>query len=115
MGEFDRRGFKRVAVDLLCAVTLPSGVKHPAMARNLSQGGLFFECDRPLERGERVKLAINLQLGGRLQKVEAEAEIVHGPSRVSMTAYGVGVRFLEMDEEARDVVERFIDARPALA
>lgn len=114
MGDQERRGFKRVAVDLLCAVTLPNGLKQPAMARNLSTGGLFIESDRPLSQGDRVSVALNLQLGGRLRKVEVESEVIHGPARVSMTAYGFGVRFVDMNEDAREVVERYVDARPAL-
>jgi hypothetical protein len=32
-----------------------------------------------------------------------------------MTAYGFGVRFLDLNEDAREVVERYVDARPALS
>ena len=115
MGDFERRYFKRVAVDMLCAVVMPNGIKHAVMARNVSLGGLFIECDRPLARGEQAKLILNLQVEGRLQKVEMDVEIVHGPSRVSMSAYGLGLRFVEISPEAQELVERFIDARPALA
>lgn len=114
MGDMDRRRQKRVAVDLLCAVILPNGIKHAAMARNISTGGVFMECEKPLEKGDRVRVSLNLQMGGRLQKVEADSEIVHGPLRMSMTAFGVGARFLELEEQAQDLVERYVDARPEL-
>lgn len=114
MEDRDRRAYKRVAVDILCAITLPNGSRQMATARNLSEGGLFIECDRPLPKGERVRLSVNLQHNGRLQKLEADTEVMHGPARVSVTAFGSGVRFLDLDDEALDLVREFVDRRPEL-
>lgn len=113
-GKAERRTFKRVAVDLLCSVTMPNGVRHAATARNISTGGIFVECDRQLSKEERYVVAINLQLRGRLHKVEAEVEVIHGPARISMTAFGAGMRFLGLDGQALEIVEEFVAARPAL-
>lgn len=115
MNQSDRRHGKRVAADLLCSLITPSGAKYPAMARNLSVGGAFVECEqRQLQPGDRLALSFNLPSGGRLHRVEAESEVIHGPARVSMTAYGFGLAFLEVPPEQLQRIEAFIDARPAL-
>ncbi|WP_193222172.1 PilZ domain-containing protein [Alkalilimnicola sp. S0819] len=114
METADRRFDKRVAVDLLCTLVLPSGVKHSVMARNLSGGGAYVEVETPLSRGEQVELSFNLPTQGRLRRVHTRSEIIHGPSRISMTAFGIGVRFVELDEEGAELVDAFIDTQPAL-
>lgn len=74
-------------------------------ATNLSPGGMFIETDAPQPEGSTLHLQFSLKDGSRL--VDALARVVrvvpHG--NVAGPA-GMGVAFLELDEESRRLIDR---------
>lgn len=109
----NRRKYKRYRVDLISALIMNNGVRHTATARNMSAGGIFVECDKPIAKGEQLRLSMNLNRGGRMQRFEVDAEVTHGPSRVSMSLYGIGLAF-EADADQEALLNWYLDGMPAL-
>lgn len=74
-------------------------------ATNLSPGGMFIETDAPSPVGTTLHLQFSLKDGSRL--IDGHARVVrvvpHGNERGPA---GMGVEFLELDEETRRVIER---------
>lgn len=110
----DRRDEKRVAADLTGVLTLSNGGKQTVTVRNIGLGGAFLECDGALKVGDRGSLSVSVSYGGRSHRVEAPVEVTHGPTRVSLTVHGHGVNFIELDDEAAEALERYVEMRPAL-
>ena len=101
-------------VDLSCAITMNNGVKIPGIAKNLSAKGMFFESNYPLNKGTEVTVNFNILLNGELKAIEATSQIEHQATKVSLGEYGIGVHFLEMDEESLGFLEKYIDGCPSL-
>lgn len=75
---------------------------------DVSAGGLFLESDVPLKIGTRVFLSFALKDGispirttGQVVRVERES--AEGPSII-----GMGVRFLDLTDSARQSIETFV-------
>ena len=110
----NRRTDKRVLVDISCAVTLANGVKIPGTARNLSTNGMFVESSYPLNKGTEVTINFDIPLNGDWITIEAQSQIEHRATRVSLGEYGIGVQFLEMDDECLQFLADYINLCPAL-
>jgi uncharacterized protein (TIGR02266 family) len=82
---------------------------------DLSEGGLFIKSDTLLEVGE--KLLVNLRLPERVDSViikcevmwarESDSDSVNGPP-------GMGVKFVDMTEEDREALEKYLADLPRL-
>lgn len=82
---------------------------------DLSGGGLFIKSDTLLEVGE--KLLVNLRLPERVDSViikcevmwarESDSDSVNGPP-------GMGVKFIDMTEEDREALEKYLEDLPKL-
>lgn len=110
----NRRLNKRVLVDLSCAITLSNGIRIEAIARNLSIKGMFFESSYPLNKGTDVTINFDIPVNGDWHPIEAQSQIQHRATRVSLGEYGVGVHFLEIDEESQAFLQQYIELCPAL-
>ncbi len=78
-------------------------------AVNISRGGIFINTRNPLAVGSIVKLIISLpdaafpfDLTGRVMRV-------HATDRQSSQVAGMGLEFIDVDEEKRARLERFVD------
>jgi uncharacterized protein (TIGR02266 family) len=95
-------------------VDLRSGQEsHPAMTKNIGAGGLFVATDRLRRVGERVELTFTLPGSALPLSVESEVRWIRPappPDRAGREA-GMGVRFVGLPHEARDVIETFLRER----
>jgi type IV pilus assembly protein PilZ len=78
-------------------------------AVNISRGGIFINTRNPLSVGRVVRLIISLpdaafpfDLTGRVIRVQP-----HDPQSDQMS--GMGIEFIDVDEEKRARLERFVD------
>jgi uncharacterized protein (TIGR02266 family) len=78
-------------------------------AVNISRGGMFINTRNPLSVGSIVRLIVSLpdaafpfDLTGRVIRVHP-----HDPN--SDTAPGMGIEFVDVDEDKRARLERFVD------
>ena len=78
-------------------------------AVNISRGGIFINTRNPLEVGTTVRLIISLpdtafpfDLSGRVTRVNHP----HNPSN---HVSGMGIEFLDVEDEKRERIERFVE------
>lgn len=78
-------------------------------AVNISRGGLFINTDKPLPVGSTVRLVVALpgtqfpfDLAGKVIRVSE-------PGNDAGQTPGMGVEFVDVDEEKRSRIERFVD------
>jgi uncharacterized protein (TIGR02266 family) len=102
MESKDRRAHPRLS--LVVAVDLSSAHNfYTARTRDISVGGLFIEAEATLPIGTR--LMVDLKFLKKRVRVNCEVmwALTDGDKAV-----GVGVRFLDLDDEARTAVEAFM-------
>jgi uncharacterized protein (TIGR02266 family) len=73
---------------------------------NVSLGGVFFEQTIPHALGTRVRLRFSLPNNNT--PVETTAELVNTPS--SKDGLGMGLRFVDLSDVARDALQAFLDS-----
>jgi len=83
---------------------------------DLSEGGLFIKSDSLLEVGE--KLLVNLRLPERPDSVIIKCEVMwareNDPDSVNGPP-GMGVKFIEMTEEDRKALEKYLEDLPEVS
>ena len=101
----EKRQFKRVA--LIAAVDAVAGGRTLRFeSRNISTGGMLLRGDETLPENETFQMSFRLP--GRAHAVTATGIVQH----VSPEAF-MGVRFVELSEEMRAVIEGFVKEAPA--
>jgi uncharacterized protein (TIGR02266 family) len=103
-----RRRSNRLQHELLVAYQTVDGFITD-WAVNISQGGIFINTRTPLPEGTTVRLIISLpdtafpfELAGRVARV---CEF-NNPSN---QAPGMGIEFVDVDEEKKERIERFVE------
>ena len=93
----DRRGYERarLILDIKFDGEELTGV---ANSRDISLGGLYMNTRANLPQGARLSLRIPF---GAASEAIVEAEVMYANPGI-----GAGLRFLEVDEHARQVLER---------
>jgi type IV pilus assembly protein PilZ len=109
-----RRAYKRIDVRLGLTITSESNV-FVGFAGNISEGGLFVATQQQVDVGSIVEFEIGLSDGG--EPIQATGEICW--QRLSAAAEqgdvpGFGARFLEIGDEDRQRLERFLETREPL-
>jgi hypothetical protein len=95
--DTDRRTYPRA--EIRWPVTIQSaGGTIEAKLRNLGIGGAYIHCDETPEPGERISLIIRPPESSALEVI---AEVIWAGK---VLALGMGVRFLEMSDEVRQVI-----------
>jgi uncharacterized protein (TIGR02266 family) len=103
MPASDRRATERVPIELWIEEHQgESVVLHPAA--NLSEGGVFLYADR-LRPGDECDLAFALPDDG--QGVNVRARVVW-ETRAEAAPHGVGVEFLDLDEDDRAAISHWV-------
>jgi uncharacterized protein (TIGR02266 family) len=107
------RGLPRIAI--AAPATLHQRRNEwPALARNLSRGGVFVETDRLLHR--RAELRVALALPELPEAVSSTAQVIWTRTPGSDAAPGMGLRFLGLDRPTVRSLSAYIDERlPAQA
>jgi uncharacterized protein (TIGR02266 family) len=107
-GDANKRKSERLHHELLVAYRTVDGFITD-WAVNISRGGLFINSRTPLPVGTTVRLIISLpdaafpfDLTGRVTRV---AEFDNATNEVP----GMGLEFVDIDEDKRARIERFVD------
>lgn len=89
---------------------------YTGLTQDISEGGLFVATHQLRRVGERMR--IRFTLPGRPQPIEAEVEVCWireaTPGRTIDGADGMGLRFLEVPEDARAAISGFLKKRDSL-
>jgi len=85
------------------------GELRKSLLTNLSRGGLFVATDRPAEIGTRLELRIHVENPDRLIVVPAEVVSQNVGPGFSSDHHGMGLRFLEMEDDAKRLVDELYE------
>ena len=99
--EGDRRFGARIPVEMWVEESTDHELYFQRSA-NISLGGIYLENTIPHPVGTVVQLAFTLP--GDTQKVRVKGEIVNADNG----QLGMGVKFLQLDEAARDRIRAFV-------
>lgn len=79
---------------------------------NVSVGGIFIKTDQPKEEGSIIYLQFSLKDGSRL--IEGMGRVVRvNPPGVAGRVPGMGIEFLNFDDESMALIEEIITSRSA--
>ncbi|HMI91710.1 MAG TPA: PilZ domain-containing protein [Polyangiales bacterium] len=78
----------------------------------ISEGGVFVATYQTIEIGEKVEVLVTLP-GGFERKIPGTVRFVRDPMDMDSEP-GIGVRFDRLEDEARELILRFIRKRPPL-
>jgi Tfp pilus assembly protein PilZ len=105
----DRRANLRVGIRVRVRLFRGAGLAVSGWARNISLGGIFVETEQTFPAGSECLLEFPIRDGQRIHTLRPLA-------RVAWSApHGMGLEFLKLTEEARDVVARLVDGDGILA
>src|SRR4029078_1935382 len=102
--QLERRRFERAPISAQVEYELTNSSSGPSRVRrnmaNISTGGLFISTEEPIRAGTRMVIRFELPNKHRVIAV----------SRVCYTkkGLGLGVEFLNLDDEDREEIETFI-------
>ena len=102
----DRREAVRAAVDMWVE-EIRGNELYFRRSSNLSIGGMYFEQSLPHAVGTEVELKFTIP--GHDEVVETRAEVVNTPE--SEESLGMGLRFIDMSETHRALLNRFIEKK----
>ena len=88
---------------------------YTGLTQDISGGGLFVATHQIRHVGEHVKVTFTLP-GGKVIAVETEVRWVRESSALRRAdgAHGMGLRFLELPEDAKTAIGKFISQRDSL-
>jgi uncharacterized protein (TIGR02266 family) len=85
-----------------------SGVEGFQRVANISSGGAFVHTDRGFVVGAVLSLALELPDGSA--PARADAKVVHAVPPLRMRSAGVGLQFLQANDEFRVRLDRYLDS-----
>jgi type IV pilus assembly protein PilZ len=77
---------------------------------DLSVGGIFIRTDKPRDEGAFVYLQFALRDGARLIEGLGKVVRVNPPGDAEQVA-GMGIEFVNLDRESRDLIEEIVASR----
>lgn len=102
----ERRKHPRVSITV--AVSITSGHNfYVGRTRDISESGLFIETPIGIDIGSRVDVKLEL---GRKQ-FSLESEVIWALADEAGKTTGVGVRFVQLTQAARDAIDAFMTKR----
>lgn len=101
------RGARRDRFLELATLTVPQGGTYLARTENLSTGGAYLISERQLPPGTEGLLTMMLRVDGRRCQVTSRFRVVHDLPSPSGGA-GMGIEFLEMDDESRAMISSLL-------
>ena len=108
--SIENRKHERVPSDFFVRATVPGEKAGRRIAcRNLSLGGAFLEMSEPPARGTAIRLVLELVPVGT--SIGLEAEVVWARPEMPDRQFpaGVGVRFINLDDKARSLLEQTVE------
>ena len=104
--QLERRRFERAPIQAQVEYELTNASSGPGRVRrnmaNISAGGLFINTEEPLRAGTRMVVRFELP---NKHRVIAVSRVCY-----ARKGRGLGVEFLNLDEEDRDEIQAFIGA-----
>jgi CheY-like chemotaxis protein len=102
--EREQRRYYRARTDIPVHLLLGNADEIRANAKNVGEGGMSVNCGQPLLAREII--GVRFLLPGRQTLIEADAEIAWADDEGR-----AGVCFLQMSNEAQDLLERWVAER----
>jgi type IV pilus assembly protein PilZ len=103
-----RRG-TRLQHELLVAYRTPGNPTFSShWAVNLSGSGLFINTSTPLPVGSALQLVLSLPDAPAPFEVEGRVARVSGADNAQHQVTGMGIEFVNVDEDGRSRIERFV-------
>ena len=106
----DRRADPRTVVE----IEVHYRTKQEFMAaygQNISGGGVFIRTSKALPLNSEVLLRFTLPGIARTFLVHGLVVWSNPPHALGSHTYGMGIKFLDLDQEASDLIGRFVKAR----
>jgi len=107
--QLERRRFERAPITAQVEYELTNASSGPGRVRrnmaNISAGGLFINTEEPIRAGTRMVVRFELP---NKHRVIAVSRVCY-----ARKGRGLGVEFLNLDEEDRDEIQAFIGALKA--
>ncbi|MBI1909612.1 MAG: TIGR02266 family protein [Deltaproteobacteria bacterium] len=75
---------------------------------DISLGGIFLESEIPLKQGTKVFLSFSLNEGESAIKATAEVVRLEKETAASLVILGMGVRFLDLSDEAKEAINHYL-------
>jgi c-di-GMP-binding flagellar brake protein YcgR len=99
--EIERRQYRRarLVTEVKCE---PLGRDELLLTRDVSAGGLFITTKAPLPVNSEVMVSFRLD-------PQAAAITCHGNVVNSVSGLGMGVQFLDLHEDGRLAIQKFVD------
>ncbi len=98
------RASVRVPTRLRVSFESLGNLEHSFMT-NLSQGGMYINPPSPLEIGSRVTVRVRVEETGEILEIPGEVVSNHVGSKFTTGEKGMGICFLEMEQEVRDKLD----------
>lgn len=95
----DSRASVRIPIRIPATLDV-AGERIMGWAVNMSLGGMFIECHRKLPRFTQLKLNARIREGETAVEIHVNARVAHSGEN------GMGVEFLDLDETARQIIQR---------
>ncbi|GMU62637.1 MAG: hypothetical protein AMXMBFR34_44000 [Myxococcaceae bacterium] len=110
-GGAERRRHPRTPLHILVQFRFNSFEEFLAeYSLNISPGGMFIRTEEPREEGAMIYLQFSLKDGSRLIEGMGKVVRVNPPGDKAMPA-GMGVEFVNFDEESMALIEEICAAR----
>ena len=111
----DRRQHPRTPLSLLVQFRFNTFEDFLAdYSMNISPGGMFIRTDEPQEEGSIIYLQFSLKDGSRL--IEGMGKVVRcNPPGVAERTAGMGIEFLNFDDESMALIQEICATREAQA
>ncbi len=103
-----KRTANRLSHELLVAYRSVDGFITD-WAVNISRGGMFINSRKPLPVGTVVKLIVSLPDAAFPFDLQGKVIRVHEPGNADAQAPGMGIEFVDVDEDKKSRLERFVD------
>jgi uncharacterized protein (TIGR02266 family) len=104
----ERRRYPRAKLNILIQYRLNTFEEFLVeYASDISEGGMFIRSDDPRPQGALVYFQFALKDGTRL--IEGLGKVVH--SATSGEPRGMGIEFVNFDDDSRAMVKAIVDAR----
>lgn len=107
MTDGDRRTFPRAELRWRVLVKVDDTVME-GVTKNISAGGAYVRCARPLKLNQVVDMVIKAPDGSLKVKAEVVWSNIYGPDD-EINPRGMGVMFLEISDEVRQAISKAVN------
>lgn len=106
----NRRQYKRAAMNRGVRIYLSDGSNVNAKIINISVAGVGIVYDMPAEMGAKLGLEFSL-IGDNKDTVTLRVHAMVRHNHLKDNRYYIGMQFLDLDENSRDLIEMFVKER----